>query len=261
MLTVTSLALVLQLSVGSNALDATKLVLSKPSAIVELSGDRLPGFPVRLAWSPDGAEIYVRLVQRDRWANETVFHLLISVPGGQIRTADREPPWAAIEWARKSAYSAPGLPQFRVESETRTEQVSPTNAGAGGALAQNSGDPYGPGFELGPQGQAILARAMQSQIVTTVTLKIKGQIVSQFVNGQPMPGLLFGWAPEGLDAVAYADAKRRLVIMDHAGRRYLREPTKGVLLPAWSPDGSRIVWLEQASARKFVLTIASVSQP
>jgi hypothetical protein len=258
--TLAAIVLLLQVGARPQALDAGKLVLSNPSVVVELSGDRLPGFPVRLAWSPDGNEIYVRLVRRDRWANETILHYLISVPGGEIRTADREPVWAVIDWARKSAYSAPGLPQFRVESETRTEQVSPTNAGAGGALAQNSGDPYGPGFDLGPQGQAIIARAMQAQMVTTVTLKIKGQIVAQFINTQPMPGLLFGWAPEGFDAVAYADSKRRLMIMDHTGRRYQERATKGVLLPAWSPDGARIAWFEQASSRKFVLSVANVSQ-
>jgi hypothetical protein len=260
MATLAAIVLLFQIGAGPQALDAAKLNFSKPAAVVEMSGDALPGFPVRLAWSPDGGEIYVRLVRRDRWANETVLHRVISVPAGQIRIADREPPWAVVDWARKSAYSAPGMPQFRVESETRVEQVSPTNAGAGGAIAQNSGDPYGPGFDLGPQGQAILARAMQSQMVTTVTMKIKGQVVSQFVNAQPIPGLMFGWAPEGLDVVAYADSKRRLVIMDRTGRRHEVRDTKGVLLPAWSPDGTRIVWLEQASSRKFVLTIANVSR-
>jgi len=255
-----TLLLLLQSGPGLQPVDATKLVISRPAAVAELSGDALPGFPVRMAWSPDGVEVYVRLVRRDRWANETVFHRLISVPGGRVTQTDREPSWASAYWAWKSAYNAPGSPGFRIESETRTQQVAPTNSGAGGAIAQNTGDPYGPGFDLGPQGQAIIARAMQAQMVTTSTLTIKGQLLSEFINTQPMPGLLFGWAPEGVGALAYADSKRRLVIMDSTGRRHEARATKGVLLPAWSPDGSSLAWLEQVGSRTFVLTTARVAR-
>ena len=241
------------------ALDATRLALSKPTTIVELSGDALPGFPVRMTWSPDGGEIYVRMIRRDRWGNETVFHRFVFVAGSRVDTGEREPGWSLTYWALKSAYSCPGLPDFRVDSETRTEQVSPTNSGAGGSIAQNSGDPYGPGFDLGPQGQAIVARAMQAQMVTTVTMKIKGQVVSEFINTSPVPGLMFGWAPEGFGAVAYAGAKRRLVVMDQHGHRVEISGTSGVLLPAWSPDGARLAWLEQDGSRKFVLKTASVA--
>ena len=244
---------------GLQAVDAAKVVVSKPAVVAELSGDALPGFPVRMGWSPDGSEMYIRLVRRDRWANETVFHRLVSLASGQITVTDHEPPWAIIYWAWKSAYAAPGLPDFRIASETRIEQVAPTNSGIGGSLAQNSGDPYGPGFELGPQGQAIVARAMQAQMVTTVTLTVKGQLISEFINTQPQPGLMFGWAPEGYDALAYTDAKRRLVIMDRAGRRREQRGTKGVLLPSWAADGTRIAWLEQVNSGKFVLTIARVT--
>jgi len=255
-----ALVWLLQSGTASQAVDAARLVISKPAAVTELSGNALPGFPAAMAWSPDGGEIYVRLVHRDRWANETVYHRLISIPGGQVRSADREPSWATIYWAWKSAYNAPGLPQFRIDSETRTQQVAPTNSGVGGSIAQNAGDPYGPGFDLGPQGHAIVARAMQAQTVTTTTLTIRGQLISEFVNTQSMPGLLFGWAPVGCDALAYADSKRRLVIMDRAGRRHEERATKGVMLPAWSPDGTSLAWLAEISSSRFVLTTAQVSR-
>jgi len=244
--------------IGPQAIDATRLTLSGPTTLVELSGGTLPGFPVRMSWSADGTEIYIRLVRRDRWGNETVFHRVISARGGPASTVQREPPWSHTYWAMKSTYACPGVPGFRVDSETRTEQVSPTSAGIGGSIAQNSGDPYGPGFDLGPQGQAILARAMQSQMVTTVTMKIKGQLVSAFVNTSPMPGLMFGWAPEGLAAVAFAGPKRQLVVMDQRGQRHEVPGTEGVLLPAWSPDGARLAWLEQGGSRKFVLKMTTV---
>jgi hypothetical protein len=250
------LSLVVQAAAGVHPIVATQLTLSKPVTVAELSGDRLPGFPLRLTWSPDGRDVYVRLVRQDRWGNETTWHLLVGVGDGQSRSTDREPAWSHVYWAWKSGPACPGFPDFDVKLETLAENVSATAAGAGGSLAQNSGDPYGPGFEMGAQGQAIISRAMQSQMVTTVRMQIKGQQVSEFVNVRPIPGLLFGWSPEGLGAVAYADRKRRLVVMDQAGRRHETRNTKSVLLPAWSPDGTRLAWLEQSGARRFVIRVA-----
>ena len=161
-------------------------------------------------------------------------------------------------WTWKSSDTCPGFPDFLLDTETRTESVAATSAGAGGALAQNSGDPYGPGFELGAQGQAIMSRAIQSQTVTTVWMRIKGQPVSEFVNTRPIPGLLFGWTPEGLGGVAYADRKRRLVVMDRTGHRHEMRDTRGVFLPAWSPDGARLAWLEQSDSKRVVISVADV---
>lgn len=253
-----ALALVIQADAGVQPIAAAGLTLSKPAAVAQLSGERLPGFPVRLTWSPDAGELYLRLVRQDRWGNELSWHLLVTPVDGQIRAVDREPAWSQLYWAWKSGDACPGLPDFRIDSETRTESVSATSAGAGGSIAQNSGDPYGPGFELGAQGQAIVSRAMQAQTVTTVSMRIKGQLVSEFVNTRAMPGLLFGWTPAGFGGIAYADTKRRLVVMDRAGHRQEMRGTKGVLLPAWSPGASRVAWLEQSGSRRFILYIADV---
>lgn len=252
-----AVAFVIQAQAGIQPIVATRLAVSKP-AVVELSGERLPGFPLRLTWSPDAREVYLRLVRQDRWGNETTWHVLVTLRNGQVRAADREPAWSHVYWAWKSGYVCPGFPDFRLDTETRTESLSATSSGAGGSIAQNSGDPYGPGFELGAQGQAILSRVMQSQTVTTVRMRIKGQQVSEFVNTRPIPGLLFGWTPEGFGAVAYGDTKRRLVVMDRAGRRLEVRDTRGVLLPAWSPDGTRLAWLEQSGSNRFIIRVADL---
>jgi hypothetical protein len=241
-----------------HALEARRLQVSQPVAVVELSSEKLRGFPVRLSWSPDGKQLYVRAVQRDIWANEKEWHYVVRIADGDVATVDREPEWSPAYWNWKSSYFCPGAPALRIETESRVERKTSTNSGAGGSMAQNSGDPYGPGFELGPQGAAILAGAMQAQMVTTTTLRLKGRVLSEFVNTPVILGLMYGWAPEGLEAIAYAGDKRALVVMDGTGSRHEVRGTKGVLLPAWSADGHRIAWLSQQGRKKFVLTVAQV---
>ena len=152
------------------------------------------------------------------------------------------------------------MPSFKVEVESRTERKTATGAGAGGSMAQNSGDPYGPGSALGPQGAAIFAAGTQSQMVTTTLFKLRGRVFSQFVNTRPILGLTYGWAPEGLGLIAFSDEKHELELMDAAGTRTIVKSTKGVVLPAWSGDGRRLAWLTQKGRGNFVLMIADVSR-
>jgi hypothetical protein len=240
-------------------LDASRVVLSKPALVASFSSDEIKGFPVRLSWSPDGRQLHLRAVQRDVWANEKEWHFVVRVADGKLSPADGEPPWSSAYWFLKSSLACPGLPGFRIDVESRTQQVAATNAGAGGSIAQNAGDPYGAGSDLGPQGQAALSHAQQSQNVTTTTLRVRGQVVSEFVNAQALPGLFFSWAPEGLGAIAYSGTRRNLVVMDQKGRRYEMSDARKVILPAWSPDGARLAWIEQRGRGRYALRLSSVS--
>jgi hypothetical protein len=248
-----AVALVGQTSAARQPLDVARLDLSVPVAIVVIDAEQAPGYPVRLAWSPDGRFLYLQLVKRDRWGNERVWHFEIGVAGREIRPLEREPAWVARYWAWKSARSVPGDIGFAISLETRVERKTATGSGAGGAIAQNSGDPYGPGSELGPQGQAMMQSAMQAQNVTTTTLKLKGQLLAEFVNTPVVPGLTYGWAPGGATVIAYSSSKRRLVLMDSKGRRRDVAGSKDVLLPAWSEDGSRLAWVERSRQGALVV--------
>ena len=240
-----ALALAGQASVAGQPPDIARLALSAPAVLAEADARQVPGEPDRLAWAPDGSCLYLRSVKRDRWGNERVWHLEIGLAGRQPRPLEREPAWASRYWAWKSALSIPGETNIGISLETRVERKTATGSGAGGAIAQNSGDPYGPGSELGPQGQAMVQSAMQAQNVTTTTLKFKGQLLAEFVNTPVVPGLTFGWAPGGTAFIAYSSSKRRLVLMDRTGRRREVAGTKDVLLPAWSEDGSHLAWVER----------------
>jgi hypothetical protein len=240
--------------------DLTRALTEEPVVVTELRSERYGGFPTRLSWSPDGETLYVRFVKRDRWANETTKHAVIRVADGAQSLVDGEPAWASAYWLRKSGYTCPGALDFAVSAETRTERRTPTSAGSSGSIGQNTGDPYAPGFELGPQGQAIVASAMQAQYVTTTTMKLRGQLISEFVNTEAVPGLMFGWAPEGLAAVAYGDRKRHLVIQERSGRRHQIRDTQNVLLPAWSDDGKTLAWIEQRAQGVFSLRAVRLAQ-
>ncbi len=59
--------------------------------------------------------------------------------------------------------------------------------------------------------------------------------------------------------VAYSHASGRLAIMDEQGNKQQVDGTKGVILPAWSADGSRIAFLQKAGKNKYDLFIANVT--
>jgi hypothetical protein len=239
--------------------DAARVALSPAIVLASFTGSEVKGFPLRLSWSPDGRQLHIRVVQRDRWANEKEWHYLVRVADGKLSPSEAEPAWSTGYWYMKSLFDCPGVPGFKFDIESQTKRMQATASGAGGSIAQNSGDPYGAGFELGPQGQAILQGAQQAQTVTTTTLRLKGQLVSEFVNTTAIGGLLYGWGPEGAGVIAYANTKRKLVVMDRKGVRQEMKDSKNVLLPAWSPGGARLAWIEQPKRGRYVLKVCDVT--
>lgn len=254
------LSVALQAASGSSApqpIDARRLAISAPESVVEFDLSTIEGQPSRLAWSPDGRQIYLRMSRSDRWGNQRDWHYLVHLATRQLVVVPAPPDWFGAYWAWKAGFTSPGLPDFKIQVETRRERKSPVNVLGGGSLAANGGDPT-LGSELGPQGQAIAQSAMQSQMVETTTFRLKKVQLGEFVNTPAVGGLTFGWAPAGSAAIAVVSAKR-LAIIDRAGHRREVAGVKDPMLPAWSNDGGRLASLQWLNKKKVSLVVVQVS--
>lgn len=259
--------LALILATGSPApatVDASTLTLSMPASIVELDSGRLKGDLSRLAWSPDARQLYLQTIERDRGGNlKSVHHYVLALDGKPPKGVDAEPPWSTAYWSWKSAQAAPGLPAFKIDVEQQQKRMSGTSIPVGGDLARGGVDAGGSagGAATGfGTGDAVSA-ALQSQMVSVFTLKLKGEVVGEFVNAPAMPGLTFGWAPAGTGLIAFSDPTGRLVIMDHEGHKQEIVSSKSALLPAWTDDGKRLAYLEKTGKNKAALKIVDVTRP
>ena len=58
--------------------------------------------------------------------------------------------------------------------------------------------------------------------------------------------------------LAYTNRSGRLAVMERQGQKQQVNDTKNVVLPAWSPDGSRIAFLQKAGRNKYQLCVVNV---
>ena len=148
-----------------------------------------------------------------------------------------------LYWAWKSARMPPGHPELVIQVESHnkggsipTESLSAKAANVGGRGLENA---------VAAQNEA------EGSVVRTLTLK--GEPIGQFVNQPLVPGTTFGWSPETLHALAYTKTNGRLALMDLQGGNLEIEGSKSIQLPAWSPDGSKIVYVEVLGRHRFTL--------
>jgi hypothetical protein len=244
--------------------EATRVVVSPPTVVLELDVSKLGGDPYRLAWSPDGSELYLQVAKSDKAGVLKAKHFSVRrEPGAALKAIEAEPAWAAKYWAWKANRSAPEQPTAQIEVESKQGIVRSTAAPMGGGLAR--GDPGGGATGgLGSTGtgaspEDVASSAQQSQSVTTYFLRFKGELVGEWVNQPVIPGLTFGWAPAKLGVLAFVNKNGRFLIMDVEGRKQEIPQLKDARLPAWSEDGSKLAFLAPVGKKKFNLTIADVS--
>lgn len=232
--------------------DATALTVGAPATVAVVDTGKIKGEPWRLAWSPDGSQLLLTAMKRGRGDSMDLTHHLIDLASGRVTKVDAEPEWSSPYWAWKADRAAPDNPAFAIELDEQRKNETATARPMGGALARG-------GATSGPGGAGLddVAGQMSSNVLI-ITLLLKGAVLGQW-KGEPfVPGLTFGWAPAGLDAIAFADPDGRLTLMDEEGRKQRVEGTKDVRLPAWSMDGRRIAWAEKQGRKGFRIQIAEI---
>lgn len=229
--------------------------VSAPQQLAVLDTGKLKGEPVRLAWSPDGTQVYVQTSDRtSAQPAGPAHHYLFSTANGAKQDVPAEPAWAVAYWTDKSAQTAPDDRAFKIDLKTEERQERTTASPMGGDLARGGveADTRSSGGDAGIAGYR--------EPVTVHMMVLKGKTIGEFVNAAIVPGRTFGWGPPGSKAIAYTAVKSgRVVLMDAEGAVREVDGSKDAILPAWSPDGTRLAWLEKDGRKKFVLKIAHVT--
>ena len=161
---------------------------------------------------------------------------------------DRQPEWAEEYWRFKSDRSAPGIASLRIDVEQKMENVK---------VGTGSGRPDAAGSGNGDSVQ----KSVEQQHQSVVRLTLVGEVVSVFMNERPIPGLMFGWGPEGSGAIAYTTREDgHLMLLDARGHKRAVAGVKDATLPAWSTDGTRLAWAQKTGRKKYSLIWAAVTQ-
>jgi len=151
----------------------------------------------------------------------------------------------------KSGIAAPGLPALKLDVETR-------EAGKLGTGSTTQADGVNNPYRSDPSSNQIAHDVASYQKVATTTVKLKGQVVFEGQNHMFAPGLSFGWAPAPMGALVYADARKRLAVVDREGRRKDVEGATDVLLPGWTNDGKHIFYLQKKDRKKYTLMMVDI---
>lgn len=239
------------------AIEAKGIIITpKPVAEFELS--KLQGVIRRLAWNADGTELYLQTAELQSNAQpKTFFHYLVNPTTGALRKVDDEPVWAADYWKWKAGRSAPGDDKFSIELAVEQRRNSATALPMGGDYARGGtgGDP-----NTGASSESVMAVAQQSQSGTANLMKLKGQVIGEFLNLPIVPGQTYGWGPTGTGLVAYAETgKGALMVMDKNGTRQKIGDTRNVFTPSFTADATKLAWIE-VRGKKAVLVTSNVGR-
>lgn len=255
------------LVVGLSAIVAGQVALnvSPPTTLATIEIDKAQ--PYRFAWSPDGSQLYLQTLQgtfdeaAQRSPKAKFKHYVFSAADGSKKDVSSEPDWAAQYWAAKSGQGSPDSASFKIDVKESTEVRKAGSVPMGGDMARGGvegGGERGGGSGGTSAGDAALAAA-QTQQVRVLTMTLNREAIGRFENSVMVPGLTYGWGPKGTNAIAFTTDKGRIVLMDTKGAKKELEGTKDAVIPAWSPDGKKLAWLQKDGKKKYLVQIATVS--
>ena len=251
-----SLVLAVVLGAAPAQFDASTLTFSAPTLVTEIEPQN-KAEPRRLAWAPDGSQLYVQLVS-GKPPSEQLRHVLVNLADGKMQAVEAEPAWAQQYWVIKQDVHAPGDPALMLAVEQREETVK-SGPGPSGVL-DRSGSPDALAG-AGPSPDNLAAGQHGNSRVRVVRLSFVGQEIASWVGvAKPVPGMAFGWGPEGSGALVYATEKGGLVVLDRKKRHASVQGAADALLPAWSADGQRLAWLARRGKDRYALLWSRVGQ-
>jgi hypothetical protein len=238
---------------GAQPIDVSRLKVGAPAVAAELDLGKVRGELRRLAWSDDGAEMFLQLVEQEK-NPEVVHDFVVTLSDGAMRPVDREPEWAARYWAIKSDRYAPGIPSTEIAIEQHAPKGLRSTTGAAGSAAPTRFEPT----NMAPDN---VDHARHPNTEASVRFVLYEQIISEFyVNEQPAPGLMFGWGPKGSGAMAFVDGEGQLKLVDAQKHTQSVRGVKDAILPAWRADGSQIACLRKTGRGKYALVVVPVAR-
>jgi hypothetical protein len=228
------------------AASAQPLLAASPALAADIQGDWFSGDPSQLAWSPDNTTLCLQTLDGDRPPLKTRYYL-IRLGQHDFHGVDVAPDWAPRYWDWKTTRTPPGHPELviQVYSETVANGIPMQDL-----IDKSKNDTI---------NNAVAAQNEAGSRVRTLTLK--GETIGRYVNQPLVPGVTFGWSPAPLHAVAFARPDGQLALMDLDGGSSGVAGTKGAILPAWSPDGSTVVYLQKKGRRHYALMQVTVTRP
>lgn len=228
---------------AQGSIDVSTAAVAPPTVVCHLDMNVLRGDVRRLSWSADGRYLHVQTIERDALRD-----YIVTLPEGSVSIAFGEPEWATQYWSMKSDLSAPGQPALRIEVIEDHQRTRPV--------------PFTGGFTpTTAAGQTPDQRNPVDTYAVEVKLKLLGQEVGYFLNNVAFGGVTFGWGPTGSGAIAFVDEKGRVGLFDREKHKKMIPETKDATLPAWSPDGSRVAFLQKDGKRAYRLMMLTVAPP
>jgi len=232
---------------------------ARPTTLTNVDTGRLQGTPSQLAWSTDGKQIYLQSAEYDAQGAVKRTHSFVLDVGNPLPLPmDAVPGWAERYWSWKSYKTPPDAnePEIVVSHERRTRTA--TESSMGGSISEAGGYSDTGGSNNGTSVGAVVNRAQQQVKVAAIILKLKGEVVGEFVGVPAVPGYTFGWAPSKPARLAYVTTTGRLAILDEQGKKREIPGTKNVSLPAWSVDGSQIAFVSMTGKNKYDICLVNV---
>jgi hypothetical protein len=235
-------------------IDVSALKIGAPAIVAELDLGKLKGELREVGWSPDGAELYVQTADGNG-PSPKLRHYTVPAAGGAPMPIDAAPEWAVTYWSVKSDRFAPGVGSLMIDFEQKAEKMKiGTGTGRPGEAATAS---PGVGSSVGVD----IEKTAEGQYQNYARLVLLGEIISEFVNQMPIPGLMFSWGPAGSGAIAYTDRESgHLMLLDQHKRKQTVSGVKDAILPAWSTDGAKLAWVRKSGRKKYALVWAPVSK-